>query len=272
MSDAAIEAVLRRDRMIVAAALVVLTALAWAYVWWLAADMDMGGMDMPDFRMIPAGMGLMMPITAPWNAIEFAFVFVMWAVMMIGMMTPSATPMILIYARVGRQAAQRGRPLAASAYFAAGYLLTWVGFALAATSAQWALERAALLTPMMAGASDLFSGAVLIAAAIYQWTPLKDACLRQCQSPWLFIQRHGGFRSDAPGALALGARHGAYCIGCCWVLMALLFVGGVMNVLWIAAIAILVLAEKVIPAGRAISRIAGAGLFAGGAWLLAQAL
>ena len=272
MSETAIEAVLRRDRAIVAAALVTLTALAWAYVWWLAADMDMGGMDMSGFRMIPAGIGLMMPATAPWNAMEFAFVFAMWAVMMIGMMTPSATPMILIYARVSRQAAQQGKPLAASAYFAAGYLLTWIGFGLIATSAQWALERAALLTPMMAGASDMFSGVVLIAAGIYQWTPLKDVCLRQCQSPLLFIQRHGGFRPDVPGALALGARHGAYCIGCCWTLMALLFVGGVMNVLWIAAIAMLVLAEKVIPSGRVISRTAGAGLFAGGAWLLAQTL
>jgi len=272
MSEMAIEAALRRDRAIVAAALIILTALTCAYVWRLAADMDMGDMDMSGFRIIPAGMGLMMPATAPWNTVEFAFVFAMWAVMMIGMMTPSATPMILIYARVGRQAARQGTPLAASAYFAAGYLLSWIGFALVATSAQWALERAALLTPMMAGASDMFSGAVLVAAGFYQWTPLKDACLRQCQAPWLFIQRHGGFRSDASGALALGARHGAYCIGCCWALMALLFVGGVMNVLWIAAIAILVLAEKVIPAGRVISRIAGAGLFAGGAWVLVQAL
>jgi predicted metal-binding membrane protein len=272
MSDAAIETVLRRDRVIVAASLVVLTALAWAYVWWLAADMDMGGMDMPGFRMIPAGMGLMMPASAPWTGMEFAFVFAMWAVMMVGMMTPSATPMILIYARVGRQAAQQGKPLAASAYFAAGYLLTWIGFAFAATSAQWVLERSALLTPMMAGANDLLSGAVLITVGVYQWTPLKDACLRQCQAPWLFIQRHGGFRPDVRGSLALGALHGAYCIGCCWALMALLFVGGVMNVLWIAAIAILVLVEKVVPAGRVIARTAGAGLFAGGLWLLAQTL
>jgi predicted metal-binding membrane protein len=117
MSDAAIEAVLRRDCVIVAAALVVVTALAWAYVWWLAADMDMGGMDMSGFRMIPAGMGLMMPTTAPWNAIEFMFVFAMWAVMMIGMITPSAAPMILMYARVGRQAKSAGRPLAATGWF-----------------------------------------------------------------------------------------------------------------------------------------------------------
>jgi predicted metal-binding membrane protein len=229
-------------------------------------------MDMSGFRMIPAGMGLMMPATAPWNAIEFAFVFAMWAVMMIGMMTPSAMPMILLYARVGRQATTAGKPLAATGWFAAGYFLMWTAFALAATSAQWTLDRGSLLTPMMAGASEVFGGIVMIAAGLYQWTPLKDACLRQCQAPWLFIQRRGGFRGNALGSLALGTRHGIYCVGCCWVLMALLFVGGVMNVLWIAAIAIFVLAEKVIPAGRVISRVAGAGFFAWGVWLLTQAL
>ena len=150
--------------------------------------------------------------------------------------------------------------------------MAWTGFALAATAVQWALERSALLTPTMEGASDIFAGAVLIAAGLYQWTPLKDVCLRQCQAPWLFIQRHGGFRPDIGGALALGIRHGGYCIGCCWALMALLFVGGVMNVVWIAAIAILVLVEKVIPARRAISRTAGVALVAAGGWLLAQAL
>jgi len=271
MSEAAIEAVVQRDRAVVIAALAALTALAWAYLWWLADDMEMGGMDMSGFRMIPAGMGLMMPAASPWKPIEVAFVFAMWAVMMIGMMTPSVAPMIMIYARVGRQGAQQGKPLAPSAYFGAGYLLAWIGFALLATSAQWALDRSGLLTPTMAGANDVFGGAVLIAAGLYQWTPLKDACLRQCQAPWWFIQRHGGFRADAGGALALGARHGGYCIGCCWALMALLFVGGVMNGVWIAALAILVLAEKVVPAGRVVSRIAGAGLVAAGAWLIVQA-
>src|ERR1044072_8689102 len=117
MPEAAIEAVLRRDRTIVIAAIAALSALAWAYLWWLADDMEMGGMDMSGFRMIPAGMGLMAPAPAPLEAIEFAFVFAMWAVMMIGMMTPSAAPMIMLYARVGRQAAQQGKPLAASGYF-----------------------------------------------------------------------------------------------------------------------------------------------------------
>ena len=121
MTDTAIEAVLRHDRAIVAGALFLLAGLAWAYMLWLAADMDMGGMDMSGFRMIPAGMALMVPTTAPWNVNEFAFVFAMWAVMMVGMMTPSATPMILIYARVGRQAAQLGKPFAPSSWFAGGY-------------------------------------------------------------------------------------------------------------------------------------------------------
>ena len=272
MSDVALEAVLRRDRAIVATAVFLLAALAWAYVLWLAADMDMGGMDMSGFRMIPAGMALITPATAPWNATEFAFVFVMWAVMMVGMMTPSATPMILIYARVGRQAAQQGKPFAASSWFASGYLLAWISFALVATFAQWALERGSLLTPKMAVASGVLSGLVLIAAGFYQWTPLKDACLRQCRTPLQFIQHHGGFRPDAFGSLVLGTRHGAYCIGCCWVLMAILFVGGVMNVLWILAVTIFVLVEKMVPVGRVISRVTGAGFFACGVWVLAQTL
>ena len=273
MTGAALQVVLRRDRAIMLAALVVVTALAWGYVLWLAADMDdMGGMDMAGFRTIPTGMGWMAPVTAPWGAIEVAFVFAMWAVMMIGMMTPSAAPMILIYARVGRQAAQQGKPFAPSGWLASGYLLVWFGFALVATCVQWTLERGALLTTMMASASGVFGGIVLIAVGLYQWTPLKNACLRYCQSPLLFISRNGGFRPDTQGSIVLGIRHGAVCVGCCWALMALLFVGGVMNLLWIAAITILVLAEKVIPAGRVISRIAGAGLFAGGVWVLAETL
>jgi predicted metal-binding membrane protein len=268
MIDAALESVLRRDRVVVVAALVVVTALAWVYVLWLAADMAMGGMDMTDFRMIPAGIGLMAPALAPWQPIEFAFVFIMWAVMMVGMMTPSAAPMILLYARVGRQALTDGTPFAATGWFATGYLLAWFVFALGATIVQWALERYAMLTPMMESVSDVFGGFVLIATGVYQWTPLKDVCLRQCQAPWLFIQNHGGFRRDVVGSLTLGVRHGAYCVGCCWVLMALLFVGGVMNVLWIALIAIFVLAEKVIPSGRLIARIVGAGFVVAGVWLI----
>jgi predicted metal-binding membrane protein len=268
MTDTALEAALRRDRVIVLAALAVLTALAWADLVWLADDMAMGGMDMTGFRMIPAGQGLMMPTSEPWKPIEFGYVLAMWVVMMIGMMTPSVAPMILIYARVGRQAATQGKPFAPSGWFAGGYLAAWTAFSLAATSAQWALERLALLTPMMESASRILGAIVLIAAGIYQWTPLKDACLSYCRSPLLFIQQHGGFRRDASGALGLGLRHGLYCIGCCWALMALLFIGGVMNLLWIAVLAILVLAEKAVPYGRLVARLAGIAFIAGGVWLL----
>ena len=267
MGDA-FEAVLRRERAVVIAALAILTALAWMDLAWLADDMAMGGMDMSGFRMIPAGQGLMMPERAPWQPVEFAYVFAMWTVMMIGMMTPSVAPMILIYARVGRQAEMSGQPFAASAWFAAGYLVAWTAFSLAATFAQWALQRAALLTPMMESASNVLGGVVLIAAGVYQWTPVKEACLSYCQAPLTFIMRHGGFRREAAGALTLGFRHGLYCIGCCWALMLLLFVGGIMNLLWIAALAMLVLFEKTVPFGKSVSRVAGVAFIATGAWLL----
>jgi predicted metal-binding membrane protein len=263
-----LEAVLRRDRLIVAGALAAIVVVAWAYVLWLAADMDMGGMDMAGFRMIPAGIGIMAPANAPWTAIEFAFVFAMWAVMMVGMMTPSAAPMMLMYARVGRQGQASGKVFAPTGWFAAGYFLVWIAFSLAATLAQWAVERAALLDERMASGSNVFAAAVLIAAGVYQWTPLKDVCLVQCQSPFGFLMRHGGFRANIRGCLLLGLRHGAYCVGCCWVLMALLFVGGVMNVLWIAVLALLVLLEKLMPFGRWVARAAGIVFLAAGAWLL----
>ena len=214
MIDTTLEMLLRRDRVVIAGALSLIVALAWGYVLWLAADMDMGGMDMTGLRMIPAGVGLMAPANASWSLIEFVFVFAMWAVMMVGMMAPSAAPMILMYARVGRQAKASGKPLAATGWFAAGYFLAWMGFSLAATLVQWMVERAALLNSQMASASNVLGGIVLIAAGVYQWTSLKDVCLAQCQSPLQFLMRHGGFRSDRQGCLSLGLRHGIYCVGC----------------------------------------------------------
>lgn len=263
----ALEAVLRRDRLIVATALGAILVLAWAYLLWLAADMDMDGMDMRGFRMVPAGIGMMAPATAPWSAVEFAFVFVMWAVMMIGMMAPSAAPMILMYARVVRQRKETGKPFAATGWFGAGYVLAWAGFSLAATIVQWFLERQALLDERMASANMFLGSAVLIAAGIYQWTPIKNACLAQCQTPLGFLMSHGGFRSDVRGCLHLGFLHGIYCVGCCWVLMALLFVVGVMNVLWIAALALLVLLEKAARWGQSVARTAGVACIAAGAWM-----
>jgi predicted metal-binding membrane protein len=260
-------AVLCRDRIVIVLPLIAVSALAWSYLLWLLADMGMGGMDMSDFRRIPTGMGLLLPAHAPWLGIEFAFVFAMWTVMMIGMMVPSAVPMILMYARVGRCTQAQGTPLGAAAYFSIGYIVVWAAFSLLATLAQWALERAGLLDGAMASTSNILGGIILVAAGSYQWTRLKHACLTQCQTPFAFLIRHGGFRRDAPGALTLGLRHGAYCVGCCWMLMMLLFVGGVMNVLWIALLAIIILLEKVFPRLR-IAYLGGAVFVGAGAWLL----
>jgi predicted metal-binding membrane protein len=228
----------------------------------------MGGMDMSGFRMVPAGMGIMLPATAPWSAVELALVFVMWAVMMVGMMAPAAAPMILMYARAARQARDTGKPLAATGWFAAGYFLVWAGFSLAATLVQWLLEREGLLDARMASANRVLGAIVLIAAGLYQWTPIKNACLTQCQSPFLFLMSRGGFRSTVRGCVQLGLIHGIYCVGCCWVLMALLFVVGVMNVLWIAVLALVVLLEKLTPWGQWVARLAGVGSLAAGVWML----
>jgi predicted metal-binding membrane protein len=195
----------------------------------------------------------------PWTALDAGLMFVMWAVMMVAMMVPSATPMVLLYAHVLRSRAGDTEPLVPTGAFFAGYVSVWIAFSAAATTLQWALEQAALLSPMMVSTSPKFGGIVLIAAAVYQWTPAKDTCLRHCRSPIWYLSTH--WRHGVGGAYVMGIQHGAYCLGCCWVLMALLFVGGVMNLLCIAAITIFVLIEKLAPFGRGVGR-AGAGLLA----------
>jgi predicted metal-binding membrane protein len=190
-------AVLHRDRFVVAITLILLSAFAWSYLLWLSADMGMAGVDMSGFRMIPSGMGLMVQAHAPWLTIEFAFVFIMWTVMMVGMMVPSAVPMIFMYARVGRVTQAEGTPLGATAYFSIGYLLVWTAFSLFATLTQWALERAGLLDGAMASTTNILGGVILVAAGTYQWTRLKSVCLAQCQMPFAFLIRHGGFRRNA---------------------------------------------------------------------------
>jgi predicted metal-binding membrane protein len=184
--------------------------------------------------------------------------FAMWTAMMIGMMTPSATPLALIYARAG-QIARGTHPFAATGWLVLGYLLVWTAFALGATALQWSLDRAAWLDWNMTVTRRVAS-AFLMVAGVYQWTPLKHACVAACQSPLAFIQRLGGFRGDAAGAVVAGLRHGTYCLGCCWALMTLLFVGGVMNPVWIAGLAGFALLEKIAPIGPWLSRAAGAVL------------
>ena len=248
------EAVLKRDRSIVAAGLISITALAWLYTVHLAWMMD--GMDM----------SMAMPRAQAWGAVELLLVFVMWMVMMIAMMTPTAAPMILLFAAVNRKRRERNSPFTPTAVFAAGYLLAWVGFSAAATLAQWRLQEAFLLSPAGVSTSTRLGGGILIAAGVFQWLPWKSACLRHCRSPLSFLTTQ--WKDGTGGALLMGLKHGGYCTGCCWALMALLFVGGVMNLLWIAGLTIFVLLEKVLPRGEMIGKIAGAGLAVGGVWLL----
>ena len=175
--------------------------------------------------------------------------------------------MILTYDRLGRQTEAHGTPLVATVWFGAGYFLVWAAFSVLATLAHWALERSALLDSAMAGTSNVV-GVLLVGAGSYQWTRLKDICLAQCQTPFAFLIRNGGFRHDAAGCVMLGLRHGAYCVGCCWALMTPLFVDGGINVRWVLLLALLVLSEKVTSFGRQISLLAGVVFVAGGAWLL----
>ena len=245
---------LRRERVVVLLALAGVTAIAWLYLFVVRddmADMAMAAMDdMPDMAM---------PFAAPW-------VFAMWWVMMLGMMLPSAAPMILMFEALQRRQRERDEPYVPTAMFVAGYLIVWGGFSVAATAAQWALQQSALLSPMLALASPTLGGLLFILAGIYQLTPLKYACLRQCRSPFAFVLNH--WRDGWDGALRMGAGHGLYCLGCCWVLMALLFAVGVMNLLWVAAIAAFVFAEKLLPGGVWVGRIGGVAMAAFGVSLL----
>ncbi len=222
------------------------TVLAWLYLASMAKDMTgMPSMPMPS-----------------WDPAYFFMMFLMWAVMMVGMMVPSFAPAVLIYAAIARKAQAQQNPVAPTGVFVAGYLVMWVLFSLFATLAQWGLDRAGWLSPMMVANSTALGGGLLIAAGIYQWLPLKEACLKHCRSPVHFISEH--WRAGTAGALRLGLHHGTYCLGCCWVLMGLLFVGGVMNLLWIAGITVFVLLEKLLPQGPAGGRAAGLAMIAAG--------
>lgn len=250
-----------------AAALLLLAGLAWMWLWREARRMaglempGMEGMRMSHLQMMGAGY-------APWSGTLALYLFLMWFVMMIGMMTPAAAPMVLLYMGVARHAASTGHRFVSASWFFAGYLLAWAGFSLLATAAHWLLESTAMMTPAMQAASTGLRGGVLIAAGLWQWLPWKDACLARCRAPLSFIQQQGGFRADLAGAMRLGLLHGAFCVGCCWLLMLLLFVLGVMNLAWIAALMMLVLLEKLAPGGRWIARIAGLAAMVAGAWQL----
>jgi len=245
---------------VVIAGVAAVAAIAWGYTLYLAQS--------------NAGVGASMGVAAgnvrSWNGVDFALMFLMWAVMMVAMMVPSAAPMILLFAAVNRKRRADSRPLVATGVFLSGYLVVWGLFAVGATLGNWGLHQASLLTSMMGGSSSGYlGGGLLLTAGIFQWSRLKYVCLTHCRSPLSFLM--SGWKEGNAGAFKMGLQHGRYCLGCCWVLMALLFVLGVMNLVWIAALAAFVLAEKVAPNGEKVSRVTGVLLAAWGAWAVLAA-
>lgn len=251
------DTVLRRERLIISGCLAAVVVLSWLYLIHTKTampDMEMPGMVMLDLH--------------EWGPITVLLLFVMWTVMMIAMMVPSAAPMILAFVTVNQRRQAANRPFVPVAIFLFGYLAVWTAFSAVATLAEWGLHQAALLSTTMTATSTALNGGLLMAAGIFQWTPMKRACLKGCRSPLSFLMSE--WRDGKAGAFVMGLRHGAYCVGCCWFLMALLFVAGVMNLLWVAVIALFVMAEKISPKGELLARVAGVGLVIAGATLIAH--
>jgi predicted metal-binding membrane protein len=248
---------LHRDRTLSLAALGLVTALAWGYIVHLAGTMG------------PMSAGMVMPQTYQWGLGETFGLFVMWTVMMTAMMIPSATPVILLFDGIATRRRAQGVRTASPAWFIAGYLFAWTGYSALAAIIQSVLHATALLSPMMISASPWLGGTLLVAAGIYQWLPLKQRCLRQCRSPIGFFATE--WREGPGGAVMMGLRHGSFCVGCCWLLMALLFVAGVMNLIWVAGLTLIVLTEKLAPAAGIFSRATGLTLITVGGWLLLAA-
>lgn len=227
-----------------------LAVVCWAALVWLVVDMGH-----------PLAQ-LTMPMSPEWTTANVVAVWTMWAVMMAAMMLPSTLPMVLAFARmaVDRHAAARAHA------FVAAYLLVWFAFSVAASVAQWALQAVGWVDPMIVSRSRGLNAALLLAAGIYQFTPLKRVCLANCRSPMVFLI--GEWRPGAAGAFAMGVRHGLFCMGCCWALMLILFVGGAMNLAWVAALSIVVAIEKIAPQGQRLAQALGLVLMTAGAWSL----
>ena len=236
-------------------------ALSWAYVVYMVWGME---------HMDVSADWLLMPRMDNWNGVDLLLVFVMWAIMMAAMMLPSAVPMLLLLARTNHVRYSQRRANLATGVLALGYITVWTGFSLLATLAQWGLLTARLVSPMMDSLSPVFSSVLLLAAGGYQFTAFKYACLSRCRSPLSMLMTDQ--RDGLNGAFIMGLRQGAYCTGCCWLLMALLFAFGVMNLIWIAALSLLVLVEKVMPPARWFSYLMGVTLLGWGMWMAGQSL
>ena len=288
----AIEKLLRHDRTVVLVSLSAVIVVSWVYIL-AGAGMGMSAFQMSSMKMalgpsFAPGASTMpgmaagtagstmsgMATVMPWTPGYAVLMFYMWWIMMIAMMLPSAAPTVLLYALVNRKAEARPASAArqpwSAAAFTAGYLAAWAGFSAIAVSLQWTFERTGLRSPMMLNTtSRIMAGSILLLAGLYQFTPLKEACLRHCRGPIQFLSQT--WRPGIGGAFAMGLHHGAYCLGCCWGLMAILFFGGIMNLYWIIGLAAIVLIEKLAPAGLQFGKLLGVGLAAWGAWFLVTA-
>jgi predicted metal-binding membrane protein len=248
-------ALLRSDRVIVAALLLLIAALTWAFTIHQAMLMDQ--MEAAMWRDMNMSMNGMEP---SWTVIDALLLFAMWSAMMAAMMVPGASPMVTAFATINRRRRERSAPYVSTAVFLFGYLVVWIGFSVIATAMQWLLQATGLLTTMMQSASHYLSAVLFLAAGLYQFSPLKERCLAYCRSPDGFILSE--WRDGALGAAIMGLRHGLFCLGCCAALMALLFAVAVMNLRWVAALTILVTAEKLLPGARFWRLAIGVGLIA----------
>lgn len=248
-----LETVLKHDRWVVGAGLLTLTFLSWWYLVAMAGDMR--GMALFHPEPVRAGAGIV-------------WLFWMWAVMMVAMMTPSAAPMVLTFAAIQNKKAVSHSTASATFLFVCGYLAVWAVFSLGAAALQWGLHQAAWISPMMSSQSRSLSAVLLVLAGVYQWLSFKEVCLQHCRSPLDFFLLK--WKTGLYGAFAMGWHHGLYCVGCCWLIMLLLFVNGVMNLLWVGVLAGFVLIEKVVPFSRVWSRLAGVLLVAWALLLVLQ--
>lgn len=259
---ARVAAIPPRDRILVWCCISAILALAWSSLFYFDHRMSLAMAQ----HALMAQMG--MPMEQPWTITGILLTFTMWVVMMVGMMTGPAAPVMLLFAGIHvRRSPRRIPPIVL--VFGLGYMIVWTGFSACATLAQWALHHASMLSPSMAASNAYVRGLILCIAGLYQFTSLKRTCLLHCQSPLGFLMTH--WRSGGFGALLMGMRHGAYCLGCCWALMCILFVVGVMNLFWVAILALVVLVEKTGPAGVIVARVAGAIMILAAAVLVANA-
>jgi predicted metal-binding membrane protein len=246
--------VLRMRAAAVIAGISALAAVAWAYLAWMHLSMPV----------MPAMEQMVAPEMTPYDPLQVLSLFLMWAIMMAAMMLPGAVPAVLVFDRLAAMRRREGRGHAGTCWFVAGYLGAWVLFSAGATLAQWGLHAAAVLSAAMVLVHPLPGTALLTAAGVYQLTPLKRRCLVHCRTPLDFLMHH--WREGRAGALMMGVRHGAWCVGCCWLLMGVLFVAGVMHLAWIVILTLLVVAEKTVPHGERLARVTGIALLGWAAW------